>query len=689
MTTMATARARTLRVGDFQLGLWVEGDRFLGLGEVRYGRTALRSPKLPWTFYTESDQGVRFDEFRNVKVVKARGGVTLVFKAVGRWLPRIQDADAMGDARVKTRRLAMPEATFRWTFRPIRERVWEHAWSGLAMRLEVDSPGCPLHWLIEDTTWEIGGAAAGATLIQQDVSTIDLEQRVTRTSAFSTIEKFFTRGWGGAYPMDMLPRAAGAAICDFQVKGDLALCLFAERPGLTRARLEKQAGENVIHYTDRPFFPLTGHARLPERKLLVYRHPRTLKRHEWRNLWLDCFTEIRRRIHKAYGFTLEVPEPSVHAHLWDADLKALGKTWTDALRKAMPGYARLGYRQVFTHGVWDSVTSDPTPGIKGNICCPYTYTFAEMFGGAAGMKRLNDAARKAGLTVFQWFAFQLSNHAPIWKEHPEWLLREANGDPWDGAYQSLWSGRMRSGYGAWLRRQIKQVKRDTGIGGIFWDSYQNLGVTCVDWQGKDKAPQAEEIWRLQSELQRLGYRQRCEVVTIFGVSAVAMYGFESDAFRRRLWSDTVRNDDAFALLDCSPAFFTQGPPLARGKIDPAAYFWLAGHRALPGAGARPWGSPRDPDHAGPARPGGELAEAYAQVNHLYNAALPDMQRLRVTEGGRLALWLDARNRPAIVWAFKEARMAYAGEVTDLASGASRRVRGEAVFTAGHVYRLSR
>ena len=38
-------------------------------------------------------------------------------------------------------------------------------------------------------------------------------------------------------------RAAGAAICDFQVKNDVALCLFAERPGLTRARLEKVAGE--------------------------------------------------------------------------------------------------------------------------------------------------------------------------------------------------------------------------------------------------------------------------------------------------------------------------------------------------------------------------------------------------------------------------------------------------------------
>ena len=212
-----------IKLKDFSLNLLVENDRFRGIGAVRYGTTLLRSPQLPWTFYTESDQGVRFEDYRLVKVVKSRGGgATLVFTSQGRWLPRIQDADAMGDARIQTRRVAAPTATFRWSFRPITERLWENDWDGLAMQLAVSSPGVPLHWMIEDTTWEIGGAAAGATLIQQDVSTMDLEQAVKRKSAFSTIEKFFTDGWGGAYPMDMLPRAAGAAICDFQVKDDLA-----------------------------------------------------------------------------------------------------------------------------------------------------------------------------------------------------------------------------------------------------------------------------------------------------------------------------------------------------------------------------------------------------------------------------------------------------------------------------------
>ena len=76
----------------------------------------------------------------------------------------------------------------------------------------------------------------------------------------------------------------------------------------------------------------------------------------------------------------------IHDHLWVKELKQLGAAWTEALAEAMPLYARLGYRHVFTHGVWNSVTSDDDPSAKGNICCPYDYAFAEKFGGPAGMR---------------------------------------------------------------------------------------------------------------------------------------------------------------------------------------------------------------------------------------------------------------------------------------------------------------
>ncbi len=633
------------------LRLDLEGGRFRGIAEVCHDGIPLRSSRLPWTFYAESEAfhlSVRFEDFVLEEVVREGDEVTLRIRSQSRWMPRAQSADAMGEARIKSRRLEEPRALFAWKFRAITERLYENVWHGLAMHLEYKCPGYPIHWLMEAATWEIGGEAEGGILLQQDVSTLQLEQEVRQDDAFSTMEKFFNEGWGGSYPMDMLPRAAGAGICDFQAKGDLALCLFSEKPGLTRARLDKFADENVIHYMDRAYFPLGDDVRTPERKLLVFRAPRRLQRHEWRNLWLDCFTEVRRRIHREYDFELEVPEPCSGGHLWDDHLKARMADWADDLERDLPEYARLGYKQVFIHGVWDSITSDPHPPAAGNICCPYRFRFAEAFGGVARMKRLNDVAAQCGLRLMQWYSFHLSRFAPVWKTHPDWVLKEANGDPWDGAYESLWSGRMRSGYGDHFKREICDVMDQTGISGIFWDSYQNLGVTCLDWSAPDKAPQAEEIFRLQGELQRRGFRQRVEVISIFGVSAVALFGFKDDMFRRRLWDDFVDGDQAFVLMDCSPAFFTGGDNhLSEERLSPARYFWMLGHRSVPNLGADPWGV------KGPRLPGAALAEAYARVNHLYNLALPRMDRLRLQKDGTHVVWHDAEGKPSVLWAFRD------------------------------------
>ncbi len=657
-----------------------EGDRFLGIGNVSYKGVQLRSDKLPWTVYTESETaegGVRFENFTLAEIREVDGGADLILSSRSTWMPRIQEADAMGEARIKSRRLHAPVATFTWSFRPIVEKLYENDWQGLSMRISYECAEAPIHWLMEVATWEIGGNAEGCTLIQQDVSTIQLEQETKLDSAYSTIEKFFTDGWGGSYPMDMLPRAAGASICDFQTKGDIALCLFTEQPGLTRARVDKFADEPVIHHLDRAYFALGSKVSAPERKLIVLQAPAVFKRHQARNLWLDCFMEVRRRILAFYDFKLEIPEPCSGGHLWDKDLKERMNKWLDPLERDMPEYSRLGYKQAFIHGVWDSITSDPSPEIPGNICCPYTFTYAETFNGPKRMKQLNDAAEKSGIRLMQWFSFHLSRCAPIWKKHPDWVLKEANGDPWDGNYGSLWSGRVRSGFGDWFKNQILDVNTDTGIAGIFWDSYQNLGVTCVDWSAPDKAPQADEIFRMQGELQRKGFKQRVEIVTIFGVSQVATFGFDNDKFRRRLWSDFVEGDQAFALIDNSPAFFSGAKShVGPDRLSPEKYFWMVAHRSVPGISADPW----ELGGAKARLPGGDQAEAYARVNHLYNRLVPTMDRLRLQEGGTHVIWQDASGKPSVVWAFKDVS-APVGKLVDAETGAAA---GD-TLKAGSVY----
>ena len=243
---------------------------------------------------------------------------------------------------------------------------------------------------------------------------------------------------------------------------------------------------------------------------------------------------------------------------------------------------------------------------------------------------------------------------------------------------------MRSGYGNLFHKEISAVKQDTGISGIFWDSYQNLGVTGLDWGAPDKAPQADEIFRLQAELQKEGFKQRVEVITIFGVSAVGIFGFDNDSFRRRHWRDFVEGDQAFALLDCSPCFFTSERITHPDRLSPEKYFWLAAHRVVPSIGANPW---QNENKTRPRLPGGEDAEAYGRVNHLYNALLPFMVRLRLQPGGTHVLWLDGEGRPGVIWAFKDVVVKEFPAAIDVENNETVENNGGLSLQAGRVYGL--
>ena len=220
---------------------------------------------------------------------------------------------------------------------------------------------------------------------------------------------------------------------------------------------------------------------------------------------------------------------------------------------------------------------------------------------------------------------------------------------------------MNGPYGDWIEKQIDDIRHGTDIHGAFWDSFQNLGFTCVDWSTEDRTPQTERILRLLEHMRRDGWHQRAEIVTPYCVSQVAMFGFEGDMFRRRLWSDLEKGDAAFALLDTSPSFFSESDPFTADRLSPARYFWLLGHRAVPSMDGRPW-SP------GAFLPGGTLAEEYGRLNRLYTAALPRMHRLRLVRGGACTLWLDASGAPAAIWCFRACKAPAKGDFADLESG---------------------
>lgn len=56
-------------------------------------------------------------------------------------------------------------------------------------------------------------------------------------------------------------------------------------------------------------------------------------------------------------------------------------------------------------------------------------------------------------------------------------------------------------------------------------------------------------------------------------------------------------------------------------------------------------------------------------------------------GGTHTVWLDRKNKPAVIWAFRDAVLPYDGTVCDLESGERFHVERRLPVQAGHVYRL--
>src|ERR1051325_1032129 len=92
-------------LNGISLRLDIQGSAFRGIGAVSYRGVPVRSSKLPWTIYTESEHfegAVRFEAFTLTDVRKTDEEVELMLRSKGCWMPRAQAADAMVEARIKT-----------------------------------------------------------------------------------------------------------------------------------------------------------------------------------------------------------------------------------------------------------------------------------------------------------------------------------------------------------------------------------------------------------------------------------------------------------------------------------------------------------------------------------------------------------------------------------------------------------
>jgi hypothetical protein len=263
------------------------------------------------------------------------------------------------------------------------------------------------------------------------------------------------------------------------------------------------------------------------------------------------------------------------------------------------------------------------------------------------LKKLCDAAKAKGIEVIAWYGpGHLWTRSPIFKAHPEYLLKGHGGQPPTTYCWPDITGVDLTG--PWFDHAVQKlagIRQRTGLGGFWLDSYINFthGVKCATREMEIR--QAESLARFHVAIQRLGYVTYTEASSDFGIKSNG-FPVAGTAAPEPSWPA------AEELADTSPynGGWTENEEIcvARGLAGEGRYFRYLANKCVPFIY---W--PRVAARA-------DWQEALAGANHAYNAVVEFMETRELLPNDEGVQWTSADGKVKAIFAFKNLSAAVAG-----------------------------
>jgi hypothetical protein len=179
------------------------------------------------------------------------------------------------------------------------------------------------------------------------------------------------------------------------------------------------------------------------------------------NLWTRAYEVAHAELRRAYG----LPERSREVLLqWPPFSR---KGFRETAQECAAVTDREGFTGASIDVIWDN--ADFHGGAKNmNV---WDYTVCEGYGGAKGLQALVDECKKHKLLVIAWVpAGHLAAASPVWKEHPDWLLKNPRGEPFKNP-SGLYHGALDTGFRDHFRDRVVRVVRQFGLNGLWLDTH--------------------------------------------------------------------------------------------------------------------------------------------------------------------------------------------------------------------------
>ncbi len=337
-------------------------------------------------------------------------------------------------------------------------------------------------------------------------------------------ENFHYYGWqdvpaGREISMPLMPLYSYAQAWDAQLSGTSLLIRSPEPADTTLVNgLWKRAEDQGVSYRDTWRYGRRKAITTSTITLAVCKNAE-------RNDWINYARDLSRRINNRYG----LEPPSLKPYLWLHEETfpstitehgihvQKGITMQEFAKRWLPKLAPLAPARVNIHNVW----RNPAETWEGAQLAILSVDVAGTLGGTEGLRDFVKAAHQEELEVMAWFPAALAIRSPLWKAHPEWLLRTQDGGNYTHGYADIQAGDLSGGFGNYLRDSLLKVGRETGLDGIWWDSYLAF-PTPVNWALNEPRGMVPDLLQITADLRHGGMQVYLEGAGPLGITAVAI-----------------------------------------------------------------------------------------------------------------------------------------------------------------------
>lgn len=522
-----------LTIGNgITISLQMEGNRLMGIGSVCCGDTELRNPALPLAPYIRSVDGMDYARFElNEVVAVPDGGFDLHTVACGE--PRLESAYAdeydVQQIVVRENRRQRRDILV-WHLRPASVRIEDDEYSGFSYAWTFHSTDEKLYRILVQGTWEIAGDATGNTLLSQGQVTPPVHE-AARDSRFTSACLKSLSSFGNPLGMSyqLCPRYGLHQCFDFLAHPLGTLLGYWQDRSDVRSFIQKNPGEDVIHFVDAYHFQLTNEITLPAKHVVFSQaSEKGLSDHEGKNRWRAAWDHTTRIVQQAFNIRPSRPLPrayfSHHLHQTPAgELRCRTPEGTIEPEKwlaymadhHLPAVAATGNRRVWTDIIADNdavergrlskLQAQGPHGdwLVGSVCNIHRYRPSALFGGMDAWRYFYNKAHSHGLEVGHWMGCNFAYNAPILQEHPDWIVYDACSLPASGGYPRYtcaildWNTPVRD----WIMDDLRSWKATGGLDFVFIDSWPNLGMQPVNF-AREMSTCTYALAGLVAELQR-------------------------------------------------------------------------------------------------------------------------------------------------------------------------------------------